>query len=251
MTSGHHIGQLNSDLLHGLPTFYQLRWRESWGSHCSRCRLSPKFPLYSKVLTLPSAVWSPKSILLNLSKRPVFWGKGGGWGRGDNHLTAWSRRQALGIQMLHKVFQPVLLFSLPSEGPVTWTSGFPGFLRENGSFLWLSRLQVWFSFLWSAESAVVHLPALSFCCHLLSRSLRSCGFEPLLFSCVYFTEVSAGRGEEWVCQCLRSGSWLLGFHTSLVELFCQRHGIVYFPYRCFCDVLKWKLLYWLPLHYLF
>ena len=46
-------------------------------------------------------------------------------------------------------------------------------------------------------------------------------------------------------------AWLLGFHTHSVQLLRQRQGIVYFPYRCFCAALKWKLLYWLPLHYLF
>lgn len=127
MTSGYHIGQLNSNLLHWLLIISSPRWRKSWKPHCPEYRLSPKLPFAIKSLSLPSTVlrtvyFLTLEVKVFFCKILVFRGHGG---EGESHVTAQNQGQNLGISvLLNKIFQLVLLFSSPSEGAGTQTAGF-------------------------------------------------------------------------------------------------------------------------------
>ena len=173
----------------------------------------------------------------------------GGWGGGQSCDCMKSGTESGDLGATHNVFQIVLLFSLPSEGPVTQTAGFfQDSLGENSFCGYLCcrfKFRLFLGFKVSCNlpfssqfllTSILHR-------HLLSRSLWPCGCEPLLFLACILVRFWQGEGKNGCVGASKQAAWLLGFHTYLVQLFRQRHGIVYFPYRCFCTVLKWKLLY--------
>ena len=151
-----------------------------------------------------------------------------------------------------KVFQLVLLFSLPSKGAGTQRAGFfQDPLGETGFFFFflaLSAASLHFSSPWASKSAAICLLALNFYWHQLCAVLSSLGvFGHVAWSHFLFLAcilVTFRRREKNGCvSASQPAALLLGFHTHFVQIFRQRHGTVYFPYRCFCAALKWKLVY--------
>lgn len=93
----------------------------------SRVQTFTKIAFCSKSLSLPSTVlrtvyFLTLEVKVYFSNILVFRGHGG---EGENHMTAQNQGQNLGISvLLNKIFQLVLLFSSPSEGPGTQRAGF-------------------------------------------------------------------------------------------------------------------------------
>ena len=149
----------------------------------------------------------------------------------------------------YKVFQLVLLFSLPSKGAGTQRAGFfQDLLGETVFFLALSAASFHFSSPWASKSAAIYLLALNFYWHQLCAVVSSSGVfghvawsHFLFLACILV--MFRQREKNGCVSASKPAAWLLGFHTHFVQLFRQRHGIVYFPYRCFCAALKWKLVY--------
>lgn len=85
-------------------------------------------------------------------------------------------------------------------------------------------------FSWSAESAAIYLPALSIVV-FSSCLFGHMGLSHILFLACILVRFRQGEKNGCVNASILAADYL-------VQLLCQRHGIVYFPTDVFCDVLK-------------
>lgn len=124
------------------------KMEEKLEASLSRVQTFTKIAFCSKSLSLPSTVlrtvyFLTLEVKVYFSNILVFRGHGG---EGENHMTAQNQGQNLGISvLLNKIFQLVLLFSSPSEGPGTQKAGFFQDPLGETVFFWPSLLQVYVS----------------------------------------------------------------------------------------------------------
>ena len=126
--------------------------------------------------------------------------------------------------------------------------GFPGFFRGNHVvFVACSAEGLSVSFPWVYRVSC-NLPSssqlllTSICAVISSLSLFvHVGLSHILFLACILVRFQQGEKNGCVSTSILAADYL-------VQLFCQRHGIAYFSYRCFFDVLKWS--YCTSCHYI-